>query len=69
MIFLILYLIHMPFSSYSLFRIMRALAKRLAKEVMVWGTVFLCALAAPFGYVLFFGRNLPWGYAALSPCS
>ena len=59
-IFLIMYLIHVPFSSYSLFRIMRALAKKLAKEVAVWSTVFLCALAAPFGYVLFFGRNLPW---------
>ena len=59
-IFLVLYLLHVPFSSYSLFRIMRALAKKLAKEVAVWCTVFLCALAVPFGYVLFFGRNLPW---------
>jgi fatty acid desaturase len=59
-IFLALYLLHVPFSSYSLYRIMRAFAKKLAKEVAVWSTVFLCALAAPFGYILVFGRNLPW---------
>ena len=59
-IFLALYLLHVPFSSYSLFRIVRALAKKLAKEIAVWSTVFLCALAVPYGYVLVFGRNLPW---------
>jgi len=59
-IFLIIYLISVPFFYYSLFRMVRAVAKKLGKEVVVWSTVFLCATVAPFIYVLFFGRNLPW---------
>ena len=59
-IFLAIYLICAPLFYYSLFRTLRALAKRLGKEVMLWSAVFLCATVAPFVYVLFFGRNLPW---------
>ena len=59
-IFLVIYLMSVPFFYYSLFRMMRALAKKLGKEVLVWSTVFLGAIVAPFIYVLFFGRNLPW---------
>ena len=59
-VFLAIYLVCTPFFYYSLFRTLRALAKRLGKEVMLWSAVFLCATAAPYLYVLFFGRNLPW---------
>jgi ABC-type Co2+ transport system permease subunit len=59
-IFLVIYLMSVPVFYYSLFRVMRALAKKRGKEVLVWSTVFLCATVAPFIYVLFFGRNLPW---------
>lgn len=59
-IFLVIFLGCAPFFYYSLFRMMRAIAKKRGKEVWVWSTVFLCATAAPFIYVLFFGRNLPW---------
>jgi len=59
-IFLVIYLISVPFFYYSLFRVVRALAKKRGKEALAWGTVFLCATLAPFMYVLFFGRNLPW---------
>ena len=59
-IFLVIYLISVPFFYYSLLRMIRALAKKRGKEVAVWSTVFLCATIAPFIYVLFFGRNLPW---------
>ena len=59
-IFLVIFLGCAPFFYYSLFRMMRALAKKRGKEIWVWSTVFLCATAAPFIYVLFFGRNLPW---------
>jgi len=59
-IFLAIYLGCAPFFYYSLFRTLRAAAKRLGQEVMVWSAVFLCATVAPFVYVLFFGRNLPW---------
>ena len=59
-VFLVIYLLSAPFFYYSLFRMTRALAKRIGKEIMLWSAVFLCATAAPFLYVLFFGRNLPW---------
>jgi hypothetical protein len=59
-IFLVIYLGSVPFFYYSIFRMVRALAKRLQNEVMIWSAVFLAATAAPFLYVLFFGRNLPW---------
>ena len=59
-IFLVIYLISVPFFYYSLFRVVQAFAKKRGKEALVWGTVFLCATIAPFMYVLFFGRNLPW---------
>lgn len=59
-IFLAIYFSGVPFFYYSLFRMMRAFAKKLGKEAMVWSTVLLCTIVAPFIYVLFFGRNLPW---------
>jgi len=59
-IFLALYLSGVPFFYYSLFRMIRAIAKKLEKEVSVWCTVLLGTIVAPFIYVLFFGRNLPW---------
>jgi ABC-type Co2+ transport system permease subunit len=66
-IFLAIYLMSVPFFYYSLFRILRALVKKRGKEVLVWSTVFLCAIVAPFIYVLFFGRNLPpWVYGIIA---
>jgi fatty acid desaturase len=59
-IFLVIYLISVPFFYYSLFRVVQALARKRGKEAVVWDAVFLCATIAPFMYVLFFGRNLPW---------
>lgn len=59
-IFLVIYLVSGPFFYYSLFRMIRALAKGLGKDVMLWSAVFLCSNVAPFLYVLLFGRNLPW---------
>jgi hypothetical protein len=59
-IFLVIYLGSAPLFYYSLFRMIRALAKRLGKEVMLWSAIFLCANVAPFLYVLLFGRDLPW---------
>ena len=59
-IFLVIYLGAAPVFYYSLFRMIRATAKKLGKEVMLWSAVFMCANVAPFFYVLFFGRNLPW---------
>lgn len=59
-IFLIIYLGSAPVFYYSLFRLIRATAKRIGKDVMLWSAIFLCANVAPFVYVLSFGRNLPW---------
>jgi hypothetical protein len=64
-IFLTIYLSGIPVFYYSLFRMMRALAKKLEKEVVVWSMVFLCSIVAPFLYVLFFGRHLPWWVYAI----
>jgi hypothetical protein len=59
-IFLVIYLVCTPIFYYSLFRTLRALAKKLGKEVMLWSAIFLCVNVAPFLYVLLFGRNIPW---------
>jgi hypothetical protein len=59
-IFLIIYLGCAPLFYYSIFRTLRALGRRLAREAMIWSAVFLASTAAPFIYVLFFGRNIPW---------
>jgi hypothetical protein len=59
-VFVVIYLVSVPVFYYSLFRMIRALAKRIAKEIMLWSSVFLGTVVAPFLYVLFFGRNLPW---------
>ena len=59
-VFLVIYLGSAPIFYYSLFRLGRALAKRLDREIMLWSFVFLSATVAPFIYVLLFGRNLPW---------
>lgn len=59
-VFLLIYLVSAPVFYYSLFRMIRALARQIAKEAVRWSAVFLCAVVAPFLYVLLFGRNLPW---------
>ena len=59
-VFLVIYLVCVPFFYYSLFRILRAAAKQLRQEIMLWGAVFLGANVAPFLYVMLFGRNIPW---------
>ena len=59
-VFLVIYLVSVPFFYYYLFRMVRALAKGLRGEITIWSMVVLAATAAPFVYVMFFGRNLPW---------
>ena len=59
-VFLVIYLVCTPIFYYSLFRTLRALAKKLGNEVMLWSTIFLCTNVAPFVYVVIFGRNIPW---------
>jgi hypothetical protein len=58
--FIVIYLASAPFFYYSIFRMVRALARRQQQAILVWSMVFLASTVAPFLYVLFFGRNLPW---------
>jgi hypothetical protein len=59
-VFLVIYFAAAPFFYYSIFRMVRALALRKQQGILLWSTVFLGSTAAPFLYVLLFGRNLPW---------
>jgi hypothetical protein len=59
-VFLVIYLVTVPFFYYSIFRMVRALAVKRQQEILAWSMVFLGSTAAPFLYVLVFGRNLPW---------
>ena len=59
-VFVVLLLAMAPFFYYSIFRLVRALAKKNTREIPLWSTVFLAATAIPYLYVLIFGRNFPW---------
>ncbi len=59
-LFLMIYVGSAPVYYYALYRVVRAFFNVLREELRLWSTVFLVATAAPFLYVLFFGRNLPW---------
>ena len=66
-VFLALFLGSGPVFYYSLFRLLRAVARRAGGEAGFWGAVFLAATAAPYLYVLVFGRNLPvWVYIVVA---
>lgn len=59
-VFLAIYFGSGPVFYYALYRVVRAIAKALRRELGLWSSVFLGSTAAPFGYVLLFGRGLPW---------
>lgn len=66
-VFLALFLGSGPVFYYSLFRLLRSLARKSKRGARLWSAVFLAATAAPFLYVLAFGRNLPvWVYGILA---
>jgi len=49
-----------PVFYYSIYRMVRAVAKRRLNEVTVWSMIFLLSTVAPYLYVLVAGRNIPW---------
>ena len=56
-----------PVFYYSIYRLVKALARKQGNQIMLWSTVFLATTVAPYIYVLLFGRNLPWWiYAAMA---
>jgi len=62
LVFLILTVVCAPLFYFSIYKLVRALArrKRDRAQVFTWSTIFLVATAVPYLYVLAFGRNLPW---------
>jgi hypothetical protein len=59
-IFIAIYLICAPIFYYSLFRTIRAIARKNGKDILIWSAIFMGANIAPFFYVILFGKNIPW---------
>lgn len=59
-VFLAILLGASPIFYYSIYRMVRAIAKGRLNEVTVWSMVFLLSTVAPYLYVLVAGRNIPW---------
>ncbi len=59
-VFLVLLLGTSPVFYYSIYRMVRAVAKKHLNEITLWSMIFLFSAAAPYLYVLVAGRNLPW---------
>jgi hypothetical protein len=59
-IFLILYVVPGPFWYYTIFRTIRAIARKDSSQAMLWGMICLVLTVEPYVYVLIFGRNMPW---------
>jgi hypothetical protein len=59
-VFLVLYIVPGPFWYYTVFRTIRAIAKKNTKELMLWAMICLVLTVEPYLYVLIFGRNMPW---------
>lgn len=49
-----------PFFYFSIYKLIRSLAKKQSGPIFVWSSIFLAATAIPWLYVLAFGKNLPW---------
>lgn len=65
-VFLAIFLGSGPVFYYSLFRLIQSLGRASGGGTGLWSSVFLAATAAPYLYVLVFGRNLPaWVYGIL----
>ncbi len=59
-VFLVLLFGASPVFYYSIYRMVRAVAKKHLNEVTLWSMIFLLSTAVPYLYVLVAGRNLPW---------
>lgn len=59
-IFLAIYLGCAPVFYFSIYKTLRAMARKAMQETVLWSTVFLASVAAPFVYVILFGQNIPW---------
>lgn len=59
-IFLALYLGCAPVFYFSIYKTIRSMARKAMQETLLWSTVFLASVVAPFVYVILFGQNIPW---------
>jgi hypothetical protein len=59
-VFLILYVVPAPLWYFTIFRTIRAIARKNSREVMLWSMICLVVTVQPYVYVLIFGRNMPW---------
>lgn len=59
-VFLVMYVGMAPFWYYTIYRTIRAVAKKNGRDMMLWGAICLVVTVAPYVYVLIFGRNMPW---------
>lgn len=59
-VFLVMYVGMAPFWYYTIYRTIRAVAKKNGRDTMLWGAICLVVTVAPYVYVLIFGRNMPW---------
>jgi len=59
-VFIVLLFGASPVFYYSIYRMVRAVAKKHLNEVTLWSMIFLLSTTAPYLYVLVAGRNLPW---------
>lgn len=66
-VFLILLTGCSPFFYFSIYRLVRSIAKKNGREIGIWSAVFLVSTATPYLYVMIFGKNLPiWVYGILA---
>ena len=59
LVFIIMYFVSVPFFYYSLFRIVRALARKSKNEIMLWSTVSLCVVLRQESTLVGLRRNCP----------
>jgi len=59
-VFLIISTINAPFFYFTIYKMVKAVAKRDTRRLPLWATLFLAAVVVPYVYVLFWGHNLPW---------
>ena len=60
LVFLIISTVNAPFFYFTIYKMVKAIAKRDTKRLPLWATLFLAAVVVPYVYVLFWGRALPW---------
>jgi hypothetical protein len=59
-VFVVLLLACSPFFYFSIYKLVRGIAKKNSGSITLWSSVFLGSTVLPYLYVLIFGRNMPW---------